>query len=441
MPSAAFCTLGCKVNQYETQRILESFEEAGFSIVAFDAPADVYVVNSCSVTAAAESKSRYTIRRARRSNPDAKVVVTGCAAQMAANQGQGLADADLLVPNPEKMDTLRRVLDAFPVLRGELHAVEPGTATRLRPLGRTRATLKVQDGCNVMCSYCSIPFTRPGMTSRPWKDVLEEARIMTGQGYREAVLTGVLIGSYGPETGSGGPCFEDLVEILAERSGLERIRISSIEMRQVTPRLASLVRQGAVVPHLHIPLQSGDDGVLRDMGRPYTQAEYVERCLDLKAEIPDLSITTDILVGFPTETPERFESSVHVCETVRFLKAHVFSFSPRPGTPAARWGDRVDPTEKQRRREVLSQISARTGAERVRTMVGQTVRVLVERVCRKDGLLEGLTDHYVPVHFAGPNALVRQICWVEVGEERDGTAFGELAIGPAPERSVRLRVG
>lgn len=425
MPTAAFTTLGCKVNQYETQRILESFEDAGFEVVPFESPADVYVINSCSVTSQAESKSRYTIRRASRFNPNAKVVVTGCAGQMALNKGETMDGADVLVPNPEKLDTLSHLLRVHPGLT-------PQSRPRVdRPLVRTRATLKVQDGCSVMCSYCSIPYTRPGMVSRPASEVVEEAERMAAMGYREIVLTGVLIGAYGPESGSGGPDFETLVERLAETLGPEvRLRISSIEMRQVTPRLIGLIQDGRVVPHLHIPLQSGDSGVLADMNRPYTQDDYLALCERLRRDTPGISITTDIMVGFPTETEERFQSSIHVCREAGYLKAHVFRFSPRFGTPADAWGDPVSAEAKQRRAAELAAVTRETGEAHALSFVGRTLRVLVEGKLTREGLLEGLTDNYLEVRFAGARSLQRQFAWVRLAEFRDGALYGEVA--PAP---------
>lgn len=428
MPTAAFTTLGCKVNQYETQRILESFEEAGFRVVPFDACADVYVINSCSVTSIAEGKSRYTIRKASRTNPSAVIVATGCAAQMATNRGDALEGAHIVVPNPEKLDTLRHLFKAYPGyeratgLNGRTMQPSPGFQ------GRTRATLKIQDGCDVYCSYCSIPFTRPFMHSRPFEEILDEAQRLVAMGFKEAVLTGVLIGAYGPGSGSEGPCFEGLIELLAERSGLERIRISSIEMRQVTLRLMNAIASGLVVPHLHIPLQSGDDGVLRDMNRLYTGSDFRQLCDVLYEVVPDLSITTDVMVGFPTESEERFASSVELCEQVGFLKGHVFRFSPRSGTPAAAWGDPVSPPDKQARSERVMEVTARTGAAHARKFLGRTLRVLVEGKSAKTGLLGGFTDNYIEVHFAGPSSLVRQMCHVTLSELRNGVVYGELAV-------------
>lgn len=428
MPSAAFTTLGCKVNQYETQRILESFEESGFEIVPFDQAADVYIVNTCSVTSVAEAKSRYAVRRARRLNTSAKVVVTGCAAQMAANRSEAIPEADLVVPNPEKLDTLRYLLQTFPDLK-------PGSVPVVRSHAdvhtRTRATLKIQDGCAVFCSYCSIPYTRPKMVSRPVDEVIAEAEKLIDVGYLEIVLTGVLIGSYGPETGSGGPDFEGLVVRLAELPGLGRLRISSIEMPQVSPRLIELLQAGKVVPHLHIPLQSGDDEVLNEMNRRYSQAAYLRLVHELYNKVPHFLPTTDIMVGFPTETPERFESTLHVCRQARFLKAHVFRFSPRHGTPADRWGDPVPVEEKNRRSAAVSAIAQKTGAEHARRYIGRTLRVLAEGKIDRDGLLGGLADNYLEVRFAGPSSIRRSMVWVRVEDERNGVLFGERTVGPS----------
>ncbi|MCX7799634.1 MAG: tRNA (N(6)-L-threonylcarbamoyladenosine(37)-C(2))-methylthiotransferase MtaB [Fimbriimonadales bacterium] len=428
MPRAAFTTLGCKVNQYETQRILESFADAGFEVVPFDSAADVYVVNTCSVTAIAESKSRYTVRRALRANPSAKVVVTGCAGQMALNERRPFPEAHLVVPNPDKMRTLEHVLRAFPGLG---HGLVPKPASR-RGLGsawkgRTRATVKIQDGCNIFCSYCSIPYTRPHMTSRPAAEVLSEVERLVEMGYKEVVLSGVLVGAYGPETGSGGPQFEDLIELMADTRGVERIRISSIEMGHVTYRLMNLMACGVVVPHLHLPLQSGSDGVLRDMNRPYTVERYLS-LLDLVREVvPDLQVTTDVMVGFPTEDERRFEEGLGTVERAAFLKAHVFRFSPRPGTRADAWGDPVPPEEKQRRSRLMLELTAKTGEAQAARFLGRRLRVLVEGKCPQTGLMTGLADNYLEVRFAGPVDLVRRLCTVVALEVRDGVLYGELA--------------
>lgn len=426
MPTAAFTTLGCKVNQYETQRILETFEDGGYEVVPFEGPADVYVINTCSVTGVAESKSRYTIRRATRWNPEARVIVTGCAAQMAINKNETLEGAALVIPNPEKLDTFRKA-----VRSGAIPLPEPRPSaerTAIPSHSRTRATLKVQDGCSVMCSYCSIPFTRPGLVSRPFEEVLAEAEALAERGYRELVLTGVLIGAYGPESGSAGPDFESLVERLCQALAGVRIRISSIELRQVTDRLVDLLAGGLVVPHLHIPLQSGDDGVLADMNRPYTQADYLRTCERLYERVPDMSITADVMVGFPTETEDRFASTLHVCRESKYLKSHVFRFSPRYGTPADRFGDPVAPAVKQRRAQEVAELGRATGPAHIRRFLGRVMRVLVESKTGRDGLMGGLTDNYIEVRFAAPSSWSGQFVSVRLDEERDGAAYGEAVV-------------
>ncbi|MBX3120027.1 MAG: tRNA (N(6)-L-threonylcarbamoyladenosine(37)-C(2))-methylthiotransferase MtaB [Fimbriimonadaceae bacterium] len=439
MPTAAFTTLGCKVNQYETQRILESFESAGFAVVPFDSPADVYVINTCSVTSIAESKSRYTVRKATRNNPTARVVVTGCAMQMAINKDEPIEGTDVIVPNPDKLNALGYFMKAFPEFAARLKS-EPKPPINNSLHTRTRATLKIQDGCSVHCSYCSIPFTRPGMVSRPWRDVIVEAEKMAEMGYREIVLTGVLIGAYGPESGSEGPDFETLVERLSEVEGIARLRISSIEMPQVSDRLIELIKSGKVVPHLHIPLQCGDTEVLQEMNRRYTQDDYLRLCDKLYAQLPDISITTDIMVGFPTETEERFQSSLHVCEEAKYLKAHVFRFSPRFGTPADQWGDPISPQEKTERSHRIQEIANRTADLHMRKFLGRTMRVLVEGKIDQEGLLSGLTDNYLEVKFAGPQSLRRQIAWVRLDEVRDGAVFGELVSEPAEDTHSKGQV-
>ena len=419
MKRAAFTTLGCKVNQYETQRIEEAFERAGFSIVPFTEEADVYVVNTCSVTGQAESKSRQTVRRARRFNPHAKVLVTGCAAQMSLNHGRSMDGADLIVPNPEKLDALAHFRRAFPTL---MPAVGGNLPIRLVE-SRTRATVKIQDGCDVHCSYCSIPLTRPGMTSRHWHDVVEEVEALVERGYKEVVLTGVLIGAYGAKSGSGGPDFEGLIELLHEVHGLARIRISSIEMRQVSERLVSIMtaRETKVVPHLHIPLQSGSTRVLQDMNRPYTQRDYLNLCERLQAAVPDIALTTDIMVGFPTENEEAFADTVYVCEKVRFLKAHLFRFSTRPGTEADRWGDPVPPQVKQERSKRLAEITERTRREFI-----QRFDVLVETRSARTELLRGHTGNYIEVELEGEDSLVGEIVPVSIEGASANVARGSV---------------
>ncbi len=426
MVRVAFATLGCKVNQYETQRIIDSFEEQGFAVVGFDEPADLVVVNSCSVTQIAERKSLQFVRRAARQNPFTRVVLTGCFAQFTILRGETVAEAALLVPNPDKMRTVHYVLEAFPDMREHV-ARDPAPRVLRNPYERTRAVVKIQDGCDVRCSFCSIPYTRPRMFSRPAEEVLDEIRRLVDEGFREVVLTGVLIGSYGKETGSGGADLAELIRQMARIEGLERIRISSIELTQVTDRLIEVCAQEPkVCPHLHIPLQSGDDGVLEAMNRPYRQQDVLNLAEKLYAKIPDLAITTDIMVGFPGEDEDAFRQTCRVVEQVRYARAHIFRYSPRPGTPAERMADQVPDAEKERRSRELAEVCRQYREQFVQQRLGRVVRVLVEGKQGKDGLMRGLTDNYIPVEFAGGSHLGGRLVMVRLLELTDDGALGEL---------------
>lgn len=425
MPTAAFTTLGCKVNQYETQKILESFEAQGFEIVPFESPADVYVINTCSVTQSAEAKSRQTIRRASRRNPDAIVVMTGCYAQFTLRRGERLQEAHLVVPNPEKLRTVEYLLEHFPQLKERLERERPPEGTPVKR--RSRAVLKVQDGCNVFCSFCSIPYTRPVLRSIPCQEVLEEARAMAADGYREIVLTGVLIGDYGAHSGSGGPDLAGLCQILTEIEGLERIRISSIEPTLISDALIELIAEHPkMCHHLHIPLQSGDTGVLKAMNRPYDQAFYLDLCRRLRARIPDIAISTDIMVGFPDEDEGAFLNTCKVVEEVQFVRAHLFRYSPRPDTPAEAMDDHVPDTVKTERIQRLQAVAKEAAKRYTLRFIGRTERVLVETRSKLSGLMAGTSDHYLQVEFAGSPSLVGQLVQARILDLSGEGVLGEI---------------
>ncbi len=425
MPTAAFTTLGCKVNQYETQKILESFEAQGFEIAPFDAPADVYVINTCSVTQSAEAKSRQTIRRAARQNPNAVVVVTGCYAQFTIRRGERLDEAHLVVPNPEKLRTVEYLLEHFPHFKSALAQARSRSEAPVRR--RSRAVLKIQDGCNVYCSFCSIPYTRPVMRSLPYLEVLDEARAMVANGYREIVLTGVLIGDYGADTGSGGPDLAELCALLSTIEGLERIRISSIEPTQITDRLIDLIAENPkMCPHLHIPLQSGDTRILKAMNRPYDQAFYLDLIRRLRARIPDFSVSTDIMVGFPGEDAEAFQNTCFVVEQAEFCRAHLFRYSPRPGTPAESMRDQVPDSVKSERMQQLQQVCKAAARRYAARFLGKVERVLVESRSKLSGLMTGTSDHYLQVEFAASPSLTGQLVRVRITDLIAEGVLGEL---------------
>jgi threonylcarbamoyladenosine tRNA methylthiotransferase MtaB len=434
MPTAAFTTLGCKVNQYETQRILDSFEERGFAITEFTSPADVYVINTCSVTQAAERKSRQMVRRLARQNPDAVVVMTGCYGEMAKIKGEVVEEATLVVPNPVKLETLDHLLKAFPHFEEKLaNAVPPPP----KPAGRTRATVKVQDGCNVYCSFCSIPYTRKVMASRPQAEIIAEVEKLADRGYREIVITGVLVGSYGEGTGSGGPDLGKLLRRLAQVPGIERVRLSSIEPTQVTDSLLqAFADEPRLCNHLHIPLQSGDTRILKAMNRPYDQRFYLERCEKAFKLLPDLAITSDIMVGFPGEDRAAFESTLHVARTVGMARAHIFRYSPRPGTPAEYMADAVPDPEKEVRSHELAEVCRETQQRYIARYLGKTLNVLVEGKEKEGGLLSGYTENYIRALFTGGSHLVGTVTPVQLQEPTSDGARGEALNSYQPEADI-----
>jgi threonylcarbamoyladenosine tRNA methylthiotransferase MtaB len=438
-PRVSLTSLGCKVNQYEMRAAAEEFLGRGFEVLPFGAPVDACVVNTCSVTHEADVKSRAVLRRASRCGDDPVVVATGCYAEVAPAAAGAIGGVTAVVPNREKPrlaevveDLLRRsgrllfdLEEGLPADSGSLLHLEEG------PLNRTRAVLKVQDGCNHFCSFCIIPFARGRLTSRNEEEVAAEARRLAAAGYRELVLTGICIGDYGDERGF--PKRSDdrdplarLLETLAAIPGLARLRISSIDPADVSDDLIeTMARLPPVCRHLHLSLQSGDDEVLRRMRRRYDAAMFEHLVARLRAAIPGLALTADVIVGFPAETERQFEETARVCERSAFSKIHVFPYSPRAGTRAAQWPDDVPPVEKESRVRALIALSNRLGLEFAQSFLGETVEALVESRQRASGLLSGLTDHYLRVHFAGPDDWRGQLLPVRVtGAGADGTVSG-----------------
>lgn len=427
MPKASLITLGCKVNQYETQAIQKTLESAGFGVALPGEVADLVIINTCSVTSDAEAKSRAAVRKAKRQNPGATVLATGCAAQMALNKGAEMEGADITLRNPEKLMALEALRLYQPDL---LRLASLSTAHDPATRRRARTALKVQDGCSFDCSYCSIPSTRPGLVSRPWSEVLDEAKELSEHGCHEAVITGVLVGSYGPETGSGGPDLASLIRLVAEESGLARVRLSSIEPQQVDGPLIALIEAGKLMPHLHVPLQSGSTRVLADMNRRYSSDDYLSVLARARQRVPEMTVTTDIMVGFPTEGEAEFEETVETARRACFAKAHVFRFSPRWGTEADPLGDPVHPEVKKQRAQTLSESVESWAPELAQAKVGRTLRLILEMRQDRDGLWEGMSDCGWSVKCPGPAGLGGALVWARV-ERREGLQlFGSLASAP-----------
>lgn len=402
MPKVAFHTLGCKVNQGETAAMAHLFCQAGYEVVPFTEVADVYLVNTCAVTVQAERKSRQMVRRARDHSPGALVVMVGCYPQVAGHeQLSELADIDLIVGSSDKHRIVQLVAQVLAEHR-PLLAVSPWSEqAQFSAIGagqessRTRANLKVQDGCQQFCAYCIIPYARGPERSRTTAQVEAEADALLRQGYREIVLTGIHLGSYGRDL-QPATDLSALLQQLLPLPRLQRLRLSSIEPNEITPEMLQLMQQRTnFCRHLHIPLQSGTDEVLKAMNRRYTTADY-RRIVELaRTYVPNLAITTDVIVGFPGETEEQFERTCQFIQETGFSRLHVFRYSRRPGTPAADFALQVPAAEKDRRSKTLIAIGkqlARTYAER---LVGESVQVLWEH--EQDGYWRGHTDTYVPV--------------------------------------------
>jgi len=430
MPVAALTTLGCKVNQYETERIAEDFANAGFTLTDFDSPADVYVINSCSVTASADRKSRNLARKAARTNPDALVVMTGCHSQQVIDDNSTVEGAGLLVPNHEKMQVFAKAVAHRP----DLLMLSSSPATLPPRPHRTRATLKVQDGCEHFCGFCQIPYTRKVLESRPWQDVVDEAARLGAEGTREIVVTGVCVGAYGPQTGSGGPDLAELLLRVADQPGVSRVRLSSIQPIEVTdPLINAFASHPNLCPHLHLSCQSGDDTILKAMNRPYNTQFYKDLVARLRAAVDGIAITTDLIVGYPGESREMHENTLQFAHDVAFQRTHVFRYSPRPRTHGSTLKDDVPDDEKRLRHTELQAIVDNSHREFIRQRVGEVRDVLVEQGDGKAGQLAGHTPEYIKLRFPADRRWIGRVAPIRILDLHGDGAVGELAL---PESEI-----
>lgn len=430
----AFHTLGCKVNQYETESIWQLFKKEGYERVDFDDKADVYIINTCTVTNTGAKKSRQTIRKAINRNPDAVIAVTGCYAQTSAADVLNIEGVDVVVGNQGR-EKIVEYVEEFLNKRKPINVVKDIMKTReFEELDvpefsdRTRASLKIQEGCNNFCTFCIIPWARGLLRSRKPENVIKQAEQLVKAGYKEIVLTGIHTGGYGEdlEDYSLGKLLLDLDKI----EGLKRIRISSIEASQIDEEILSVLQSSKkVVRHLHIPLQAGDDKILEIMKRKYTTSEFRSKVAEIKKVLPDVAITTDVIVGFPGETEENFLNGYNFIEEIGFSELHVFPYSKRTGTPAAKMKEQVPEKIKHERVQRLIELSKQLTINYGSKFLNGHLDVIPERIFSSDeqgDLLVGYSDNYLQIIFAGDKKLIGEICKVRLDEVDPEISKGTL---------------
>jgi threonylcarbamoyladenosine tRNA methylthiotransferase MtaB len=424
----AITTLGCKINQFESAAMTQALQKDGFSIVPFSGPADIYLINSCTVTAKTDAESRRLIRRATRLNPQARVVVTGCYAQMAGAELLGTPGVNLILGNSEKRDIvgfLRDMGDEPRAVVTDISLQKSGDSAPLESFAEhTRAFLQVQNGCDARCAYCIVPFARGASRSVAPDEALEAMTSFTAKGFKEIVLTGIHLGGYGldlhPQT--------NLLELLKRVEALaavNRLRVGSVEPTEVSAELVSfLAGSDMVCPHLHLPLQSGSDGVLSRMNRGYTTEFYRGVVQELVRAVPDICLGTDLIAGFPGETEVEFAETYRFIEELPLAYLHVFPFSPRPGTPAATMTPQLHSRVVKERAEALRVLSEQKKHAYAERFVGRELQVLVQRDA---GGRKGLSRNYLPVLVEGSEGLFNSEVSVLITSVVGGELVGRLA--------------
>ncbi len=431
MKKAAFYTLGCKVNQYETEAMIELFEKSGYETVDFDGYADVYVINTCTVTNMSDRKSRQIIRRAKKHNPDSIVAVTGCYAQTAPEAVGKIEGVNIVVGTKDRKNIVSLAESAAPTesktaVSDIMHTHEFEELSVGNYKTRTRAYIKIQEGCNQFCSYCIIPYARGPVRSRPHDEVIKEVKRLADEGFTEVILAGIHVASYGTDLGD---C--DLASVINEVNQVDkikRIRLSSIEPMTLDESFIERIKPCTkLCRHFHISLQSGCDETLRRMNRKYTCDDYKKIVDGLRKNYPGVAITTDIMVGFPQETEEEFEKTCKFVTDIAFADAHVFQYSQRKGTPAATRPGQVAPQEKERRSHKIIEITNKSREEYQKEFIGKCAEVLFEQPCHaKEGYFEGKTDNYLTVIVPTDKDLSGQYLDVELKEVTPDGIIGKI---------------
>lgn len=407
-PTVRLETHGCKLNQADTQALARQLAAAGYGIVADNGPADVYVLNSCTVTHVADRKARQSVRAARRQNPDGVIIVTGCYAQRAPDDLSHMSEIDLVVGNTGK-----------PSLPGLIEGLSGGPTTACAvgddefPSSvfsiRSRAMIKIQEGCDQVCAYCIVPKVRGRERSIPLDEIVQAVEEREAVGCKEVVLTGTQLGSYGFDL--DGTDIRGLVEALLRRTAIPRIRISSLQPQDISDDLLELWSDSRLCPHFHVPLQSGSDVILKRMRRRYTAAEFLDAVHRIKQTIPGVSVTADAIVGFPGETDEDFRQTLDVCQSAELASVHVFPYSIRDGTSAAHFEGQIDPRIKSQRVRLLTESADRMARNFRKSFIGDTRPVLWERSIPSNGkaVWTGLTDNYLRARATTSDDLANRI--------------------------------
>lgn len=429
MNKIAFYTLGCKVNQYETEAIAERFSDNGYSVVPFTESADYYIINTCSVTAMSDRKSRQIIRRAKKANPNSIIAVMGCYSQTAPDEVLAIDGVNLVLGTKDRGSVLRLIESLTP--SDKLNAVTSVKDNHVfeelsirRCADRTRAYIKIQDGCSQFCSYCIIPYARGPVRSRPENEIISEVRTLAEAGYKEVILTGIHAASYG--TDLENTSLEQLLNKIDAEDGIVRVRLSSIEPMTLNAEFVEKIKDcKKLCPHFHISLQSGCDRTLRSMNRHYTTAQFKEVVDGLRTAFCDCAITTDIMTGFAGETDEDFNETLEFVKDIEFAEAHVFQYSPRRGTPAAVRPNQVTSEVKEQRSKAIIDITNRSHEKFLQKHIGRTMDILYETRAN-DGCFEGKTSNYITVHAHSDAEISGEFHKTLLEKSKNGILFGKI---------------
>lgn len=424
--TVAFYTLGCKVNQYETNAIKQKFLEENYNIIDFEESADVYVINTCTVTNMSDRKSRQIIRKAKMHNKNAILVVTGCYVQVAKEQLEQMKEIDIVIGNQEKKNIISYIQkyqkereEYISDILQEKTFAEFGTTIYT---DKTRAVVKVQDGCDRFCSYCIIPYTRGRIRSRKLQDIISEIQEIAKKGIKEVVITGIHLASYGRDSKTS---LIDLLKQINKIQGIRRIRLGSLEPTLMQKDfIEQLVKLEKICDHFHLSLQSGCNETLQRMNRRYTIEEFYEGIKRLRENFPNVSLTTDIIVGFPGETEEEFQTTYEFLKKVKFYKMHVFKYSPRKGTKAATMPNQIEGNIKEKRSKKLIELSNQNQEEQNRNYIGKEVEVLLEE--QEGEYIKGHTSNYIMVYVKSNNVKMKNIVKLaKIIEKKGENLIGE----------------